>query len=186
MYTSGIPEDLKRLIENDKIDFVTKAKRNFHIKKSFGLLFLGAIWTALISIFIQSFIEPFLTSKSFPAPGLVIGLFFIIGIGILICGLHSLFQKGGYFIGTARGLIKYRNEKMTITKWNKFTETIEVANKKNFGNLEITLNTYKRESPSDADSTNSPITYEKIYMIGVQVAYEIEKKCRKRILENLD
>jgi hypothetical protein len=187
MNTSDVPEDLQRLIEHDTIDFITKAKRNFPIKKSLGLLFFGTAWTALSSIFIQSFTEPFLASKSIPVPGLVIGLFFIVGIGILISGLSSLFQKGGFFIGTAQSLIKYRNGKITRTAWNEFTEKIEITNKVDDGSLAFTLNTFSIDIPSDADSnrTTTKVTYDKIYMTDVQEVYEIERKCRKRILENL-
>jgi hypothetical protein len=187
MNTSDIPEDLQRLIEHDTIDFITKAKRNFPIKKSLSLVFFGTAWTALSSIFIQSFTEPFLASKSIPVPGLVIGLFFIVGIGILISGVRSLFQKGGYFVGTTKSLIKYRNGKITRTTWNKFTEKIEITNKVDGGSLAFILNTFTIDIPSDADSyrANVKVTYDKIYMTDVQEVYEIERKCRRRIRKNL-
>jgi short-subunit dehydrogenase involved in D-alanine esterification of teichoic acids len=37
MNTIELPEELRRLIEHDSIDFVTKANRNFPISKALGL-----------------------------------------------------------------------------------------------------------------------------------------------------
>ena len=179
-----LPEALKRLIENDTIDFATKATRNFPIKKSLVLLFFGTAWTAIISIFIRTFIDPFLAGKTISVPGLVIGLFFIIGIGILIGGISSFFQKGGYFIGTATRLIKYRNGKLMITEWNKFTETIELTHKNGIGTLEFILNTGRTEKSINTDRTASRFIPDIIYITGIQNVYEIEKKCRVRIIEN--
>ena len=48
-----LPEDLQRLIENDTIDFVTKAKRNFIIKKSMILIFFGTALTASLVFLLQ-------------------------------------------------------------------------------------------------------------------------------------
>lgn len=180
-----LPEDLKRFIENDKIDFAAKATRNLPIKKSLVLIFFGTVWTAIVSIFIRALIDPLLAGKAISVPGLVIGVFFIIGIGMLVGGFNAFFQKGGYFIGTATRLIKYRNGKMMITEWNKFTETIELTNKNGIGNLEFILNTGRTEKAIDTDRTTSRFVPDIIYITGVQDVYEIEKKCRIRIIENI-
>jgi hypothetical protein len=42
-------------------------------------------------------------------PALIIGIFVLVGIGILSWGFYSFSQKGGYFVGTANRLLRYNN-----------------------------------------------------------------------------
>jgi hypothetical protein len=200
MILTEIPADLKNLIANEKIDFCIKAKSNYPKSKSYGIIIFGIIWTAFISIFVIAFFGPLFFGKEVHfktndeptvgsidnwqpllVPGLIIGLFVIVGLSMLIWGFYSLFQNGGYFVGTETRLIKYLNNKITITDWEHFSGNIELSNENNLGDIEFQLRTGKMESRKNSPDKFVP---DIIYISGVNNVLEIEKSCRIRIKEN--
>lgn len=200
MHQTELPIDLKKLLENEKIDFTIKAKRRQPLNKSIYLLVFGVFWSAFTSIFIFAFFGPLFKNETVHfksndqpvtaslddmgeliMPGLIIGLFSIIGIAIIISAIYTLFQKGGYFVGTETRLIQYRNGKSTATDWEQFTGTVEIKAKNNFGDLEYQLRTGKMQSRKNESDKFVP---DIIYISGIENVYEIEKKCKIRIKEN--
>lgn len=200
MNLTELPIDLKKLIENENVDFSIKAKRNTPLGKSLSGLFFGVVWCAFISIFVIAFFGPLLKngevhfkSNDIPVtaswddlsellvPGLIIGLFVIVGVVIILYSVYSLFQKGGYFIGTQTRMIQYRNGKFNITDWEQFTGNVKVNAKNNFGDLEYELRTGKMQSRKNQSDKFVP---DIIYISGIENVYEIEKKCKIRIKEN--
>ena len=128
MNVTELPIDLKKLIENEKVDFSIKAKRHHPLRKSIGRLIFTIAYCAFVSIFVVAFFGPLLkneevhfTSNDVPVtaslddlselivPGMIIGFFVIVGIGLIISSIYAFFQKGGYFIGTETRLIQYTN-----------------------------------------------------------------------------
>jgi hypothetical protein len=195
-----IPTDLKKLVANEKIDFCVKAKNNYPKSKSYGIILFGIVWTAFISIFVIAFFGPLFLGKEVHfktndeptvgsidnwepllVPGLIIGLFVIVGLSMLVWGFYTLFQNGGYFVGTETRLIKYLNNKITITDWEQFSGNIELNNKNNLGDIEFQLRTGKMESRKNSPDKFVP---DIIYISGINDVLEIEKSCRIRIKEN--
>ena len=157
-----IPNDLKKMVVNEKIDFCVKATNNYPKSKSFGIILFGLAWSAFVSVFVIAFFGPLFSGKevhfeandvptvgsidnweSLLVPGLIIGLFIIVGLGMLIWGFYSLFQKGGYFVGTETRLIKYLNNTITITDWEQFSGNIELNTKNRLGDIMFQLRTGK-------------------------------------------
>jgi len=98
-----IPKELRSIIDGEETDFIIKSRRNHPKKKAFGILFFSLFWLAFVSIFVVAFFGPLFTgnevnftSNGTPVtasiddwgellfPGLIIGLFAVIGLVMLI------------------------------------------------------------------------------------------------------
>ncbi len=195
-----LPADLKKQIENEKTDFSIKAQRKYPLSKSLGGLLIGILMCAFMSLFIYAFFGPLFKNEEahFESNGVpvtaslddfgelivpagIIGLLTLAGIFVIISSLFSLFQKGGYFVGTETRLIQFQKGKTISTDWEQFTGNVEIKAKNNFGNLEFELRTGKIESQKNKSDKFVP---DIIYISGIENVYDIEKKCRIRIKEN--
>lgn len=200
MNVTELPIDLKKLIENEKVEFSIKAKRNLPLSKTVGRLIFGIAYCAFVTIFVVAFFGPLFkneevhfTSNDVPVtaswddlgelivPGMIIGLFVIVGVGLIISSIYAFFQKGGYFIGTETRMIQYRNGKSTITDWEQFSGNVKINAKNNFGDLEYELRTGKMQSRKNESDKFVP---DILYISAIENVYEIEKICKIRIKEN--
>ena len=68
-------------------------------------------------------------------PGLVIGLFVLVGIGLMIAAVRGALKKGGYFVGTPTRFLRYSNGTINAYDWEQFNGNIEV----NFTKGDITF-----------------------------------------------
>jgi hypothetical protein len=195
-----LPQNLLTVLGEEKIDFSVKAKRAKPIKNSIGIILFGTVWTAFTSIFVFAFFGPIFigeevhfTSNGTPTvaspdnlepltfPGIIIGLFVLIGLSMLGFGIYSLIKKGGYFIGTETRLITYQNKSIRSIDWEQFSGDIEVSGNEFNGNLSLQMRTGKMVNSKNSGSRYVPNT---IYLTGIENVYEIEQICRKRIKEN--
>jgi hypothetical protein len=200
MNLTELPIDLKKLIENEKVDFLIKAKRHQPLGKCISGLFFGVFWLAFTSIFVFAFFGPLFQNEevhfesngepvtasladlsNLIGPAIFTGIFLIVGIIITSFSIYSLFQKGGYFGGTETRMIQYRNGKFTITDWEQFTGNVKIKAKNNFGDLEYELRTGKMQSRKNQSDKFVP---DVIYISGIENVYDIERKCKIRIKEN--
>lgn len=107
-----LPRNLLSVIDSEKIEFAVKAKRAKPLKSSLGILMFGAVWTGFTSIFVFAFFGPLFfgeevhfTSNGTPTvaspenlepltfPGIIIGLFVLIGLIMLGYGIYSLLKR---------------------------------------------------------------------------------------------
>jgi hypothetical protein len=193
-----LPMELVSVVGSEKIDFSVLAKRNNPAGGAIGLIFFGAFWTAFISIFVVLIFGPLFKGEDvhFEAngvsttanwenfepmifPTLLTGLFVLVGIGMLVWGFYSLFQKGGYFVGTASRLVRYRKGIINTFDWEQFSGNMEINHRK--GNIELQLRTGRMVSRKNRSDEFVPDT---VYISGATNILEIEKICRKRIKEN--
>jgi hypothetical protein len=193
-----MPIDLQSLIGKDNIDFLVKAKRKQPVKNSIGIIFFGSIWTAFTSIFVIVLFGPLFRGEEthfeingVPAsaslenfrpmltPALIISMFVLIGIGMLAWGFYSLFQKGGYFVGTNNRLIRYNKGIVNTYDWEQFTGNMEINGPK--GDISLQLRSGKMVQRKNKPDEFVP---DIIYISGITDVLEIEKNCRKRIKEN--
>jgi len=192
------PVELQSIIGAESIDFLVKARRKQPVKNSIGIILFGTVWTAFTSIFVVVFFGPIFrgeethfkvdgvpTSASWEnfrpmlTPALIIGVFVLIGIGMLIWGFYLLFQRGGYFVGTNNRLISYNKGNINTYDWEQFTGNMEINNRK--GDISLQLRTGKMVQRKNKPDEFVPDT---IYISGISDVLEIEKKCRIRIKEN--
>jgi hypothetical protein len=191
------------LVENlgrESRDFTTMAKRSQPLKVSLGLVLFGTFWLAFTSIFVVAFLGPlfmgnevhFLSDnvpvvaspdnlKPIVVPALVIGVFVMVGLGMLGFGLYAMFKKGGYFVGTPARLVHYHNGKIRSIDWEQFSGDIEVSGNEGKGNITLGLRTGKMVSQKNGPSRYVP---DKVYISGIRQAFKIEQLCRQRIKEN--
>lgn len=200
MNLTEIPPDLKKLVANEKIDFCVKAKNDYPKRESYGMMIVGIAWMAFVGVFVFAFFGPLFQGKEVHfkssgeptvaslnnwkpliMPGILIGIFFVIGLGLLIRAVFVMFKEGGYFVGTETRLIKCLNNKITITDWEQFSGNVELRNKNNFGDIEFKLRTGKIVT-----SKNNPDRFvpDVVYIAGINDVFEIEKLCQIRIKEN--
>jgi hypothetical protein len=193
-----LPIELESVIGNEKNEFSVFAKRYQPVGKSLGALFFGVFWLAITSIFVVAFFGPLFKGEEvhfgtngtpttgslenfepLMVPALIIGVFVLIGIGMLIAGIYSLTRKGGYFVGTPTRLIHFRNGNISQYDWEQFTGNIQMNIKKGDISLEL-------RSGRVVKSKNSSgrFVHDTVYISGAPDILEIEKVCRKRVKEN--
>ena len=198
--SSRLPALLAGNIGSERQDFAVIATRSQPLKNSLGVILFGTFWLAFTSIFVVAFLGPLFvgqevhfTSNDVPVvagpgnlkpvlvPALIIGLFVLIGIGMLGFGIYSLFNKGGYFIGTPTRLIHYHNGIIRSIDWEQFSGDIEVSGNEQKGNITLGMRTGRMVSRKNGPDRYVPDT---LYISGIQEVMEIERICRKRIKEN--
>jgi len=193
-----MPPELETVIGTEKIDFSVFGKRNKPAGESMTMILFGTFWSAITSIFVVAFFGTILTGgevhfsvngtpttaslenlEPMLIPALIIGVFVLIGIGTLLWGFWSFFQKGGYFVGTANRLLRYHKGKLYSFDWEQFSGNMEINLKK--GNITLQLRTGKMVSRK----RGSEYVPDVVYISGIKDnVLEVEKICRKRIKEN--
>lgn len=195
-----LPQVLYNSLGSETRDFVVKAKRSSPLKVSVSLIVFGTFWLAFTSIFVVAFLGPLFvgkevhfTSNDVPVvagpgnlgpvlvPAMIIGLFVLVGIGILGAGIYSLIGKGGYYIGTPTRLVSYHGGTIRSIDWEQFSGDVEVSGTPEKGNLALGMRTGRMVSQKNSSDRYVP---DMIYISGIPDVYEIEKKCRDRIKEN--
>ena len=195
-----LPPEMLSVINPEKIDFAVKAMRAKPKKKSIFLIIFGVVWTLFTLVFVVVFFGPILQGKEvhfesngvptvagpdnlqpliFPA--ILLGLFLLIGIGMLIWGFFSINKKGGYFVGTPTRLIYYQNGTVRSIDWEEFSGDMEISGTNEKGNLSLLMRIGRMVSGKYGRQRYVP---DVIYMAEIPNVYEIEKICRKRIKEN--
>jgi len=165
-----LPANLITIVGSESKDFAVKAGRAQPRKQSYALIIFGAFWTAFTSN-----LEPIL----FPA--LIIGLFVLIGIGMLSGGIYSLFKKGGYFVGTSTRLIHSYKGKIRSIDWEQFSGDIELSGDTLTGSISLQMRTGRMVSRKNGPDRYVP---DVIYISKIPYVFEVEKICRRRIKEN--
>jgi len=198
MNIRALPSELESVVGTEKIDFSVFAARKKPVSQSMSLILFGIVWTAFTSIFVFAFFGPIFKGEevhftvndtpttgslenieSMLVPALIIGFFVLVGIIMLAIGFYSLYQKGGYFVGTATRLLHYNKGILNAFDWEQFTGNMKMNIKK--GDIELQLRTGKMVSRKNNSSQYVP---DVLYISGVSNVFEIEKVCRKRIKEN--
>jgi hypothetical protein len=198
--TITLPPELESHVGAEIKDFVVKAKHASPPKASVAMIIFGVVWLAFSSVFLFAFLGPlfkgeevhFLANdvptvaspenlRPILLPAAIIGIFILIGLGMLGGGIYMMFKKGGYFVGTQTRLISFQKGKYRSVDWEQFSGDIEVTGNEQKGNIKLGLRSGKMVS-----SKNGPERYvpDEIYISGIQNVSEIEESCRRRIKEN--
>lgn len=200
MRNAVLPRNLDQHIGSERKDFAVKAGRAQPTKKSLGIILFGTLWTAFTSIFVFVFLGPLFVGKEVHfesngvptvaspdnlgpilLPAIIIGVFVLIGLGMISGGIFSMLRKGGYFVGTPLRLINYRKGTIRSIDWEQFTGSIEVKAKTQKGNISLQMRSGRMVSRKNAPDRYVP---DMIYMSDIPNVIEIERICRKRIKEN--
>ena len=195
-----LPPELLSIVSPEKMDFATKAGRDKPKKKSILIILFGVVWTLFTSIFVFIFFVPIFQGKEVHfesngvptvaspdnlepllLPAIIVGLFLLIGIGMLSWGIFSMMKKGGYFVGTPTRLIFYQNGIIRSIDWEEFSGDIEISGDNTKGNISLLMRIGKMVSSKNGSDRYVP---DVIYITEVPNVYEIEKICRQRIKEN--
>jgi hypothetical protein len=198
MYNNDLPQELLAVIGNEKIEFATHAKRYQSKTASIVLFAFATFWCAFVSIFVVAFFgplfigeevhfrsngEPMVAStdnlEPMIVPGLIIGFFALVGIGLMILAIRNALKDGGYFVGTPTRFISYRQGKLNSYDWEQFNGSIEANFSK--GDITFELRTGKMVSRKNSADRYVPNSIE---LSGVTNIEEIERISRKRIKEN--
>lgn len=195
-----IPPELRTLIGTEPRDFVIKARRAQPLKGPIILIIFGIVWLLFTSVFFVAFLGPLFMGEDVSMlvndqpvvagpenpgplimPAIIIGIFTLVGIGLLWFGIHLVTKEGGYFAATPTRLISYRKGSATSIDWEQFSGHIEIQGTAGKGDITLQLRTGRMVS-----SKNGPDRYvpDAVYIAGIQDVYEVEKICRQRIKEN--
>ncbi len=200
MNQETMPPEINSTLAGERPEFVTKSKRDTKLSSSIGLLIFSMIWLGFTSIFVFVFFGPLLSGKdvnftvngtpttanlsnmgSLTMPGIIIGIFVLIGIFIFIASIRSLFSKGSWFIGTSKRLIVYRKNYTQSIDWEQFSGNIIVSGPSNNNTISLEMRTGHMVSQKNRADRYVP---DMIEMIGINNGFEIEPIIRKRIKEN--
>ncbi len=195
-----LPPELSSSVRSENKDFTVKADRAQPLKKSFSLIIFGTVWTAFTSIFVFAILGPLFQGKEVHfksngvptiagpdnlgpiiLPAIIIGVFVLIGIGMLSWGIYSIFKKGGYFVGTPTRLVYFQNGNIRSIDWEQFSGDIEVNGNAQKGNISLQMRTGRMVSRKKGPDRYVP---DVIYISEIPNVYKIEQICRKRIKEN--
>ena len=193
-----LPRELEAVVGTERVDFSVFAMRKKPVSQSISIIFVGILGLAITSIFVVAFFGPLFKGEEVHfiangtpttgslenfeemiVPALLIGFFVLVEIAILFWGFYSLFQKGGYFVGTANRLLHYRKGVIHTFDWEQFSGNMKINIKK--GDMALELRTGKMVSRKNSSDQFVP---DVVYISGVTNILEIEKMCRKRIKEN--
>lgn len=201
MYESvSLPPELVSYIGSETRDFAVKAKHATQPKASIAMLIFGFVWLAFSMLFFVLFLGPLFQGKEvhFLAndvptvagpgnlkpillPGVIIGVFVLIGLLLVYAGFRMLFRKGGYFVGTSKRLISLERGKFRSIDWEQFSGDIEVSGNEKNGNITLGMRTGRMVSRKNGPDQYVP---DNIYIAGIPDVFEVEQFCRKRIKEN--
>jgi hypothetical protein len=195
-----LPPDLNAAIGSEKKDFVVKAGLAQPRNNSIAKIRFGVAWTAFISIFVFTFLEPLLYGEEVHfvlngvptvaspdnldpilMPAIIIGIFLLIGISMISWGIYSLFKKGGYFVGTPLRLVHYLNGNIRSIDWEQFSGEIEFNGNADKGSISLQMRTGRMVSRKNGPDEYVP---DVIYILEIPNVFEVEQICRKRIKEN--
>lgn len=200
MNTITLPQSLSSYISPESKDFAVKAGRAQPLKKSFSYILFGILWTAFTSIFVFVFLGPLFLGKEVHfesngvptvaspdnldpiiIPAVVIGIFVLVGVGMILWGIYSVSKKGGYFVGTSTRLVHFQKGVFRSIDWEQFSGDIVVSGNTTKGNISLQLRTGRMESRENGPDSYVP---EVIYISEIPNVLKIEKICRNRIKEN--
>lgn len=195
-----LPQQLSYSIGSESKDFAVMAGRAQPLKSSLSIIFLGTVWTAFTSFFVVLFLGPLFLGKEVHfkvngvptvaslhnldpiiMPAIFISVFVLIGIGMLLLGIYSLFQNGGYFVGTPARLIHFNKGNIRSIDWEQFSGDIEVNGDTIKGSISLQLRTGRMVSRKNGPDMFVP---DVIYIAEIPDVFEVEQICRKRIKEN--
>lgn len=114
-------------------------------------------------------------------PAMIIGLFALIGLGMLSWSVYSIFGKGGFFVGTPTRLIHYKKGTIRSLDWEQFSGDIQVGGNAQKGDISLRLRTGRIVSQKNGPDRYVP---DVIHISGIPNVFEIEQLCRKRVKEN--
>jgi len=193
----SLPEKLIEVIGSESKDFAVKGGLAQPAKNSVALIIFSLFWQAFTSIFFFAFLGPLLWNKEttgsgnyilssdglegITVPAVAIGLFALVGFGMLALGMGSLFKKGGYFVGTPTRLINFTKNSYRSIDWEQFSGDIQVRGNEKKGTITLGMRTGRMVSSKGSSDRFVPDVF---YMTGIPHIYEIEQICRRRIKEN--
>ena len=195
-----LPQELSSSLSSENKDFAVKAGRAQPLKKSVSLILFGTVWTAFTSIFVFAFLGPLFQGKEVRfesngaptvaspdnlgpiiMPAIIIGVFVLVGVGMLTWGIYSIFKEGGYFVGTPTRLVHFQNGHIRSIDWEQFSGDIEVSGDAQKGNISLQMRTGRMVSRKNGPDRYVP---DVIYISEIPNVFEIEQICRRRIKEN--
>ncbi len=195
-----MPPELSAYLGDEPRDFAVKAGRDQPLNRPLSQLLFGAAWTALTSVFVIVFLVPVWLGKEVhfevngvPTvagpnnlepllwPGIFIGVFVLIGVGMMAWGLGSLLREGGYFVGTPTRLIHYFQGDLRSIDWEQFSGDMAVRGNGRKGTLSLQLRTGRMVSNKRGTERYVP---DVIHLVDITQVFEIEAICRSRIKEN--
>lgn len=195
-----LPQNLLQMIGSETTDFIVKSRRAQPLKVSLFFILFGSFWLLFTAIFMIAFLGPLFSGNEVEfiangtpvvaspedlgpvlVPALVIGLFLLVGIGVLTAGIVTLFKKGGYIVGTPTRLISFRNNSYRSIDWEQFSGDIEVKGNEEKGTITLGMRTGRMVSSKNSSDRYVPDTF---YISGITGVSEVEKICRRRIKEN--
>lgn len=192
MELTELPQELYAAIGSETRDFAVKAGALKPFRKSLPLIISGIIWLlffsllffALIDLNLSEMIENGAAENKDINPAYYflgfIGIFYVIGLGIIAKAILPLIRRGGYFVGTPDRLIHYRRGNIRSIDWEQFTGDMKVRGNENKGTLSMSLKTgtMKRRKGSQY------FTPDVIFITAIPKVSDIEKLVRKRFKEN--
>ncbi len=200
MDNQNLPIELQSTLNGETPEFVAYSRRANPPKKGISLLLFAFAWLSFDLLFVFFMALPLLkdgelniTINDVPQtvtlenldpllmPSIFLGLFIVLGIGMLVAGLYSLFKKGGYFVGTPSRLVTYMKGEIRSIDWEQFSGDIQMKNKGEKGTLTLGLRTGEIVNSKNGGSRFVP---EAIYMVDIDNVFAVEQNCRKCIKSN--
>lgn len=198
-YGQSIPPELSSMISGERVLFSFLSKFKYPRGQSLIFIIFSFCWLAFSSIFVFAFFAPLLVGKEVHfksngvpvtaslnnlspllVPGIIIGMFVLIGLIMLYFAVKNYFMKGGYFVGTDKRLISYDQEIKSVP-WDKFTGKISVFPAKKQVDLELVSGRVVSNKSRRNRTRSETFVHDLIHFVGVEQPVQIGEICRKQI-----
>ncbi|MBU0661147.1 hypothetical protein KKG22_03120 [Patescibacteria group bacterium] len=195
-----IPSELNNMIGAERKDFAIKAGLAQPIKKNVSTAFSGLVLIGFVSMFIFQMFAPLFQGRAvnytvngvaksatmgdaggLVFPGVILGIFLVLGIFLFAKGIFGFFKKGGYFVGTSDKLFHYQKGEIKAMNWEQFSGNITVKGKAQKGEITLELRTGKMVKQKNGPDRYVP---EVVYISDVPDVFAVEKICRQRMKEH--
>lgn len=196
----NIPEELLISLGTETREFAIKSRRQRSARRSLGKIIFSIVWLGFTSFFVVLMLGPVFTGGStetiingqtttisagnlkpaLPMIGFIV-VFLAIGLVLLISSLYSIFQRGGWFVGTPARLVWFKKGILKSYDWSQFSGNIEIRGSNSKGNITLEMRTGTIRRTKGGGEYYVP---DIVYLIGISNAYEIGKIVRKRIEEH--
>lgn len=135
-----LPPELQNAISGENVDFILRSSRLRPLREALYFLFFSLFWLAISLTVGAGFFLPLIffgtvdieindvpttvTQDNLDVmilPAVFIGVFVLIGLGVLSYAIYAFFARGGWYIGLPTGISYYRKKKTEFMKWDTFS-----------------------------------------------------------------
>lgn len=195
-----LPQEAENMLGGEQKDFVVRSHRAYPLRAALPMLFFGLFWFGITSLIFFGMFGPLFTGQeiSFGLPAveqvddeskesggivfqaLFFGIFFLIGIGMLVYAGYLMFKGGSWYVGTPTRLFVYHKDDIKSLDWELFSGDVHVYGKPHNGTVTLRMRSGKVVRHKHGET----IQPHEVHISGISQSHSVSQMCIQRIKEN--